>query len=301
MTQPTEAIQKKAIQNGSFEIDPKMEIGLTTLAVKELDALVNYYQTMIGLQLLDRGGDRAYLGIDNHPFLELVARPAGQRHPHAAGLYHLAILLPSRADLGHWLNHYVRTTGGMVPGAGDHIVSEALYLSDPEGNGVELYRDLPRSEWTYDNEGYFKMGTLAVDLPRMLQAAPDQPFNGLPSGTKVGHIHLQVEEIPATKRFYGELLGIKQTVPDSLASVGFFGAGGYHHHIGSNIWHSNGNRVAPEGSLGLQRFELNLSSKTALDQLLDRLDNQNVPFQTEEGKAVLIDPSGNTVVLTSGQ
>lgn len=293
--------QLKAERSAPFKIDDKLEIGVTTLAVKELDALVNYYQTMIGLQLIDKGGDRAYLGIGDQPFLELVARPAGQRYPHAAGLFHLAILLPSRADLGHWLKHYIRQTGGMVPGAGDHLVSEALYLSDPEGNGLEIYRDRPRSEWAYDANGYVKMDTLAVDMAQVIEAAPENPFSGMPSGTKIGHIHLQVADISAAKRFYSEQLGISNMVPDIIPSAAFFGAGGYHHHIGSNVWHSAGNQVAPEGALGLQRFELKLSSKTALDQLLGRLDDQNISFETEDGQAVLVDPSGNTVVLTGGR
>ncbi|MEM7802456.1 MAG: VOC family protein, partial [Chloroflexota bacterium] len=215
-------------------------------------------------------------------------------------LFHIALLLPSRADLGHWLQHYIDTENQMVGGAGDHLVSEALYLNDPEGNGIELYRDRPRSEWQTSENGHIEMATLKVDIPGVLEAAPKRPFTGLPRGTTMGHIHLQVSTIPESIGFYRGLLGITQTDRQEFSSAAFFGAGGYHHHIGNNIWHSDGASCPPEGSLGLQRFELDLSSSAELSRLLNHLDQNKTQVTTlENDRFAVTDPSGNKVILKS--
>jgi catechol 2,3-dioxygenase len=276
------------------KLDPATTVGKVTLGVADLEMMTNYYQQVIGLTRLERTSTVVELGLTATALVRLEARPGGKRYPGATGLYHLALRLPSRQDLGLWLKHFITTQNRMIDGAGDHLVSEALYLSDPEGNGIEIYRDRPRDTWEYDQNG-LKMATLAVDLPAVVAAAPNTPFRGLPAGTTMGHIHLQVADVERSLNFYCNVLGFD--LVGAMPTAGFVSVGGYHHHLGMNIWHSRGGSPPPAGSLGLISYQLVLPSVAARERLLSRLDSQGYPLEQSEAGPLLRDPAGNGLVL----
>ena len=286
------------IKETEFQIDAKLKIGLTTLKVKNLLGMVDYYTQAIGLSLLGKDSASAVLGIeaDNLPILKLIHKPHGTAYPNATGLFHLAILLPTRADLGHWLKHFAQTR--QLDGAGDHLVSEALYLYDPEGNGIEIYRDRPRSEWPTGPNSKIKMDTLAVDIPAVLAEAPDEPVETMPSGTIAGHVHLQVDDVSKAQSFYHTVLGFETTEYFSN-QAGFFGAGGYHHHIGANVWRSRGAAPPPADALGLDRYELIFSSQAELDHVVERLSAAGIDYAENDAAVEVRDPAGTLVVLKS--
>lgn len=288
----------------NIQIDPQLQIGLTTFFVKDLVGMARYYQAVIGLAELNQDYGSVILGIPadpstgeaERPILRLVNQPDGKAYPRLTGLFHLAILLPRKSDLGQWLRHY--SQNHQLDGAGDHLVSEALYLSDPEGNGLEIYWDRPRSEWTTGENGKIKMDTLRVDIPALLAAAPDEPFEKMPFGTTTGHIHLQVDDVNKAVDFYHRGLGFDMTEFFS-SQAGFFGAGGYHHHIGANIWNSRGASAPPAGSLGLSSFELIFSTDEKLEETLTRLEENNIVFDRIGTYVEVFDPAGNRLILKS--
>jgi catechol 2,3-dioxygenase len=269
------------------KIDPDTEIGSVKLAVRDLNKMVAFYQNLIGLSLFRADKDEAVLGVGKRPLVRLLSRPNGASHPTATGLFHLAILLPGRAALGQWLLYYLKN-GFQLDGVGDHLVSEALYLSDPEGNGIEMYRDRPRETWEYSN-GRIRMDTLAVDLESMLVEADPDPFNGLPDKTKMGHIHLQVNNLEKTAAFYRDILGFDLMA--KMPGAGFLSAGGYHHHIGMNTWRSYNGNVPPPNSLGLMNYEVILPNEQSKASLLQRLTENQIDF-SQNGTVKLQDPAG---------
>lgn len=278
-----------------FSIDPKTTVGQVTVGVADLDMMTAYYQNLIGLDVIERDGKTAVLGKDNAPIVNLEARPNGKQYKEATGLYHLAILVPTRPDLGQWLRHYVQKTGQMIDGAGDHFVSEALYLSDPEGNGLEIYWDRPRDQWDYEPNGQVRMGTAAVDLPSLVEGANPAPFSGMVSGTTLGHVHLQVHNISQATAFYANLIGLDFMV--GMPTATFLSAGGYHHHIGGNVWHSNNASPPPAGSLGLINYSFVLPSDESRTAVLNHLDNQNIAVEKFGDDFIVQDPSGNHLIL----
>ncbi|MCB0211764.1 MAG: VOC family protein [Anaerolineae bacterium] len=287
--------EETAPQNQTpLSIDPATRIGGVTLGVADLGQMVSFYEKLIGLKILKRTATAATLGIDNVPLVSLELRPNGQRYPRATGLFHMALLLPSREDLGQWLKHLV-THNYRLDGAGEHLVSEALYLSDPEGNGIEMYRDRPRETWEYEADGRVKMATLAVDLRALIADGSDAPFTGLPGGTTMGHIHLQVNDVNKAVQFYRDDLGMDLMA--LMPSAGFLSAGGYHHHIGANTWNSRGSTPPPAGSLGLIKYNLILPSAEAHDQVITRLENLDYPLEESETGSLIQDPAGNRVGL----
>jgi catechol 2,3-dioxygenase len=278
----------------SLTIDSTTTVGTVTLAVSDLDRLVQFYQQVIGLTVLNHNLRTAELGLGEAPLVRLEARPNGQRYPQATGLYHLALLLPTRQDLAHWLKHFVASQHRMIDGAADHLVSEALYLSDPEGNGLEIYRDRARDTWEYDGDR-IKMAILPLDLPALVAAAPETEWTGLPPGTTMGHVHLQVNDVAKAVWFYRDVLGFSYNT--GIPGAGFLGAGGYHHHIGVNTWHSEGAAPPPPGSLGLLNYTIVLPTEKVRDTLLTRLDALNYPIEHREATPLVRDPAGNSVLL----
>jgi catechol 2,3-dioxygenase len=280
--------------NVAPKLDPGTTVGQVTLGVADLEMMADYYQQAIGLSLLERTSQMVELGVGETPLVRLEARPGGKRYPGATGLYHLALRLPTRQDLGLWLKHFITTQNKMIDGAGDHLVSEALYLSDPEGNGLEIYRDRPRDTWEYDKNG-IKMATLAVDLPALVDDAPDSPFTGMPAGTRMGHVHLQVDDVTKALGFYCDVLGFDLMA--AMPTAGFISAGGYHHHIGMNIWHSRGAAPPPAGSLGLINYQIVLPTEAAREAVLSRLDSQDSRLEQTNTGPVVRDPAGNSLVF----
>jgi catechol 2,3-dioxygenase len=216
----------------------------------------------------------------------------------APGLYHLAILLPTRLDLAFALARLVQTQWPL-DGASDHLVSEALYLSDPDGNGIEIYRDRPRADWRYDG-GQLEMSTLALDLNDLvgqLRGATELQAE-VPAGTRVGHVHLQVAELSDAEAFYHGVLGFDVVVRGYPGAL-FVSAGGYHHHIGLNTWHSAGASPAPSGTVGLRSFTIELPDERQLAAALGRIEAAGLSLTREAGGALVRDPWGTGVLLTA--
>lgn len=278
----------KITDNSYSRINPQTEIGAVRLAVRDLARVSRFYQEVIGLTELGQGKDYVDLGVEDTRLVGLVSRPDGISTPYSTGLYHLALLLPSRSELGRWLLHFLEK-GYRLDGAGDHLVSEALYLSDPEGNGIEIYRDRPRGDWEIV-DGRIKMDTLPVDIQSMIQEAPGDGFKGLPGETKMGHVHLQVNDVQKVSAFYQQILGFDLVA--QLPGAGFLSAGGYHHHIGMNSWRSNGGALAPSHALGLIDYEVIVPNQSGLDTLLGRLSEHRVEFEQKDGCIRLLDPAG---------
>jgi catechol 2,3-dioxygenase len=243
-------------------------IGRVRLRVADADRMRAYYERTIGLQ-----ADGLALGADA-PLIELIDDPsAPPAPPGSTGLFHLAILVPDRPSLARAIRRVV-ASGERFTGASDHYVSEALYLRDPEGNGIEIYRDRPRSEWEYGAGGELRMGTVALDVDSVLAEAEDVDAF-MPDGTRIGHVHLHVADIPAAESFYVGDLGLDVMVRSYPGAL-FLSRDGYHHHIGLNTWQGEGAPPPPEGSRGLEDYELLLP---------------------DAAESVVADPSGNRVRL----
>ncbi|PAU85136.1 glyoxalase [Halorubrum salipaludis] len=250
-------------------------IGRAALRVADLDETTAFYRDVVGLAVLDRdAGDRptAVLGVDGTPLLVLEETPdRPERGRTEAGLFHTAFRVPTRAALGEALAR-VRDRW-RLDGASDHLVSEALYLDDPEGNGVEIYRDRPREEWPVDDDGTVRMATDPLDVQGVAAAAGADSAGSAavvdraPPGTDVGHVHLEVTSLAAFEAVYVDGLGFE--VGMSGPNVRFVAAGGYHHHLGANTWRG---RTTPAAGRGLAWFEVVVPDEAALDAVIDRLD-----------------------------
>jgi catechol 2,3-dioxygenase len=280
-------------------IDPSTSVGLVSLSVAELDRSLRFYTEAIGLAVLNRVDGEVTLGVPGRPLLHLVevsgARPWTE---FATGLYHLAILLPTSADLGRWIrNWYDR---GMPEfGQGDHLVSQALYLRDPDGHGIEIYRDRPRAEWQWEN-GRVRMASLPVDVAGLLAEAERSgvSWSGAPAETTMGHVHLQVGDIPTAEAFYHGVLGFD--VVAAMPSALFVSAGGYHHHLGMNTWHSRGSGPADPDVAQLRFYTIVLPNEEARAAVLRRLDEASIAQDRTSDGVIVRDPWANVIHLRVG-
>jgi catechol 2,3-dioxygenase len=282
-------------------IDPRTSIGAVRLAVADLDDVADFYREAIGLRPLEPEQSeivRLGTGEDAAPLVELVGDPSAPPRPrHTTGLYHLAILVPTRADLARALQR-VADAGWRLTGASDHLVSEALYLSDPEGNGIEIYRDRPREQWRY-RDGAIQMSTEPLDLDGVLgELSREDAGAGMPAGTRMGHVHLNVADLTAAEAFYSGALGFDVTVRGYPGAL-FVSAGGYHHHIGLNTWTGEGAPPPPPLSRGLRWFEIRLPGEAQLAAEEDRLRAAGFEPKRVDGGVSVDDPSGNGVLLTA--
>ncbi|MXR52073.1 VOC family protein [Halovenus sp. WSH3] len=268
----------------SSPLPPGTEIGRTALRVADRTAVVEFYREVVGLDPLRESDSRTVLGVDGEPLLVLTeGEDSSPRASDTTGLFHNAVRVPTRAALGAALRR-VRERW-RLDGASDHGVSEALYLTDPEGNGVEIYRDRPREEWPRTDDGGVEMGTYPLALEDV--AADDDGSDAAPPGTDIGHVHLEVSSLEAVDSFYTETLGFE--VQAQMADARFLGAGGYHHHIGANTWNR---RTEPAEGLGIDYVEVVVPDGDAFDTLRDRLDSaQHSVTETPEGISVR-DPDG---------
>lgn len=271
-----------------------LRIGWVALTVRDLPALSRYYQDVIGLQLLadedDENGRRHLLGCGGRALLELRHDPQAEPAARAdAGLFHTAFLLPSRAALADWLVHAL-AMGVALDGASDHLVSEALYLTDPEGNGIEIYHDRDRSDWPLAPDGSVSMATLPLDLRALAALAGRARFAGLPEGSSIGHVHLRVGDLDQAKAFYADRLGL--AVMSRYPGALFFGADGYHHHLAANIWNSRGAGPRRDGTTGLAEIAL-IADAPAFDALAARLGGTGPTIATR-------DPWGTSLTVYQG-
>jgi catechol 2,3-dioxygenase len=282
-------------ENGS--IDARTSMGSVRLTVADLDRARDFYREAIGLQEIETADGLVTLGTDQ-AVVGLVGEPDAPPRPRGtSGLFHLAILVPSRADLARALQR-VADAGWRLTGASDHLVSEALYLHDPEGNGIELYRDRPREEWPV-RDGVLQMDTLPLDLDGVLgELRKEDEGSGMPQGTRIGHVHLNVGDLAAAEAFYSGALGFDVTVRGYPGAL-FVSAGGYHHHIGLNTWAGEGAPPPPPGSRGLRQFEIRLPGRDQLAAEEDRLREAGFEPGRDGDQVIVSDPSGNGVVLSS--
>lgn len=276
-------------------------VGTVALTVSDLERSRAFYETVLGLAARELDGGVALGAPDAPALVTLRGDPAAAALDlRATGLFHLALLTPSRLELAYALARVARTRWPLT-GASDHLVSEALYLNDPDGNGIEIYRDRDRSEWGTDEHGQLAMATLRLDLQSLsdeLAGAAPVPER-LPKGTRMGHVHLQVSDVAAAEAFYAGVLGFDVTVRGYPGAL-FVAAGGYHHHIGLNTWNSAGSDPPAPGAVGLRSFEVRLPDRAELERLLARVSAAGRAAETLDGGAVLRDPSGNAVVLRCG-
>jgi catechol 2,3-dioxygenase len=219
-----------------YRLPDVTRIRSVTLQVSDLARSRNFYENILGLHAITESADRVTLGAadQSHVLFELIEQRggAGRTHRKSLGLYHTAILLPTRADLGRFLRHV--SDAGVRVGAGDHIISEALYLQDPDDLGIEVYADRPRDGWRQTN-GELVMGTDSVDFRSLLAAGDDTKWTGMPAGTTIGHVHLHVGDLKSAERFYSDGVGFDRMVWSYPGAL-FLAAGGYHHHLGTNTW-----------------------------------------------------------------
>lgn len=279
-------------------LDPRTHVGPVSLTVADLGRSLRFYNDVLGLAPAERSNGSTVLAAGDTPLLHLVELPGARPKPaRSTGLYHFAILLPSRPDLARWLRH-VLESGWPLQGWSDHGVSEAIYLGDPDGNGIEVYRDRPRSEWPVLN-GELQMVTDPLDAQGLLALAGDRtsPWT-MPAGTVMGHIHLHVASIPEAQTFYCEVLGfdlVQRYGPSAL----FVSAGGYHHHIGLNTWAGVGAPPAPVSSAGLRHFTVVLPDAATLDAVVDRVQAAGHAITQHSGGWQFHDPSGNGIRLVA--
>lgn len=275
--------------DATWRLPAETEIGRVGLVVDDLAACLEFYRDVVGLSVRSRSVDRATLGAGDEALLELRHDPdAAPRGPTTAGLFHTAFRVPSRRDLADAVARIERS--GRLDGASDHLVGEALYLSDPEDNGVEIYRDRPRSEWPGDGDGV-AMDTLPLDLDALRSEASEA--DRVPDGATVGHVHLEVSSIPRSRSFYVDRLGFAPTQSMGDSAL-FVAAGGYHHHVGLNTW--NG-RTDPSSGRGLDWFEVRVPGGDTLDTIQDRLPASST---ATTGTVVrTTDPDGIALELTT--
>jgi catechol 2,3-dioxygenase len=277
------------------EIPPDTRMGAVHLSVSDLARSIAYYESAIGLHVHSSDGGRAALGAGGEDLLVLTEQPGARPATGFSGLFHFALLLPERADLARFLLH---AASEQVPltGLSDHFVSEAIYLRDPDAHGIEIYWDRPRELW--EGQVAQRLTTLPLDT-RDLVRGVNGSFDGLAGGTVMGHVHLRVADVPAANAFYAGVLGF-----GVMAAMGdqatFLSAGGYHHHLGANIWESAGRPPAPEGTARLERMTIVLPDAAALDRLAGQAERAGVvPEPLEDGVLGLRDPSGNPVALVA--
>jgi catechol 2,3-dioxygenase len=295
----------------SATIAASTSLGPVHLTVADLARSIAYYERAVGLRTLDGPpgetstsgtptsptGRRAVLGVGERALLVLVEQPGARPVTHSTGLYHFALLVPQRVDLARWLAHVAHERVPLV-GLSDHFVSEAVYLSDPDGHGIEIYCDRPRAHW--EGQVAARMTTLPLDVESLLAELPDRrapDFRGLSVDTVMGHVHLKVAAVPPAIAFYRDVLGfaLMAALGDHAA---FLSTGGYHHHIGANTWESAGASPPPAGVAALRHATIVLPDETERERVLARVAAHGYEPQPGEEGPLVHDPSGNALVLS---
>ncbi|HEX6644250.1 MAG TPA: VOC family protein [Gemmatimonadales bacterium] len=281
------------IAPAGYRLPDATQIGRVILQVADLERSLAYYGTVVGFSVLAREADRAELGPAGGPVLvELRERKGARPVPRRGllGLYHFAILLPDRRSLGAFLRHLAEA--GEQAGMSDHLVSEAIYLTDPDGLGIEVYADRPRASWR-DVDGQLVMATNPLDTRSLLAAAGDAPWSGLPAGTVIGHVHLFVGNIDQAARFYHDGLGFDKTVWNYPGAL-FLSAGGYHHHLGTNTW-AAGAAPAGDDDARLVEWDLVVPSEGDAARALDSVAAGGGAVTREGAGGIARDPWGTAV------
>jgi catechol 2,3-dioxygenase len=284
----------------NFRLPDATRIGRVRLQVADLDRSIGYYESVIGLRLIARHGDIATLGPhdDDTVLVELHAkagvRPTTRRG--LIGLYHFAILLPTRAALGRFVRHLASI--GAYAGMSDHFVSEAVYLQDPDGLGIEVYADRPRSTWRIDNR-QLAMASEPLDVASLLAEAGNESWTGAPKGTTIGHVHLYVRDIDQAAAFYHEGLGFDKIVWSYPGAL-FMSAGGYHHHLGTNTWAASA-ALATDDDARMLEWELLLPDASSVNAAAEHLASRGISVDQSKGDAVIRDPWGTQLRIVAAR
>ncbi len=276
----------------SGSIDRAAHIGAVHLTVSDLDRAVRFYEAHLGFIVHRREERTAWLGAGAADLLVLTACEKAPRVRGTTGLYHFAILVPTRADLSRSLRRLVETAT-VLQGAADHGVSEALYLADEDGNGIEIYRDRRPEDWPRVG-GRLQMRADPVDFEDLLAERGGDGSGFLPSGTVIGHVHLHVSRIDDARRFYVDVIGfelMQRYGPSAL----FVAAGGYHHHVGLNTWAGVGAPPPPPGAIGLKHFDVVLPDERAIAEVIARVTAAGIPTESVERGVLVRDPANNAI------
>jgi catechol 2,3-dioxygenase len=280
----------------TFASRTPLHVGMIGLVARDLDLLANFYRDLLGLREIERGRDKVRLGVGEVPLIEIEHRPnAKLDDPAQAGLYHTAFLMPTRRDHARWITHIARNKVP-ITGASDHGVSEAFYLDDPEGNGIEVYNDRPRERWTWEN-GLVTMQTKQLDIEAILEEIDRSTatYTEAPAGLRIGHVHLRVGSIEKAEEFYRGTLGLDLTRRRGGAT--FMSSGGYHHHVGANVWHSDGAGQRDPNRAGLAWFSVEAADGAAYEAAIARLKTANAPVNAMPGGIETADPFGTHLRL----
>lgn len=275
-----------------FQLAAETQPGTVALKVNNLADQTKFYRDVIGLAVYEQNTMQSILGAHDSQQTLLILRRVVSPLPITpkTGLYHVAFLLPTRKDLGNALIHYLTEQAPLI-GASDHGYSEALYLTDPEGNGIEVYHDKPRSQWDIRPDGEIPGITIEMDAQAVVDAA-DRQWSGFPAGTKVGHVHLKVANLAATEEFYTDVLGLSLKT-NFGKSAKFFASGGYHHHIAGNIWTGRDLASSDPHDLGLAYYTFWTQNDQELARIKENLEKLQQPFEVLAGQQLaLTDPSG---------
>lgn len=284
----------------SFHQPPVTFVSQVNLKVQSLERSLAFYQEVIGFKVYEKTATSAQLSADGKTVLLSIEEPSDviPKQGRTTGLYHYALLLPDRTDLAKILKHFLQIRYPLQ-GASDHLVSEALYLADPDGNGIEIYIDRPASKWDW-NGGQVVMATEALDAENLLAEDIGGTWNGLPTGTVMGHIHLHVAELTRTEEFYTKGLGfevVSRYGPQAL----FISSGKYHHHIGLNTWNGAGAPKPSANSVGLESYTLVFGDEVELKDTVYRLKEIGAAVKEEKGIYITEDPSGNRIKLVTAK
>ena len=283
-----------------YRLPAATRLGPVRLQVADLERSLAYYEGVLGLRVLTRGDQSAALGSEGEArvLVELHERPGAAPVPRRGrlGLYHFAILLPERAALGRFIRHLAET--GEHAGMSDHLVSEAVYLSDPDGLGIEVYADRPRGAWRHEGR-QLVMATEPLDVEDLVRAAGSEKWTGMPAGTVIGHVHLFVGDLEAAAGFYHAGLGLDKVVWSYPGAL-FLSAGGYHHHLGTNTW-AKGAAPAREDDARLLEWEIRVPAVADARAALASLARAGVAVDAAEDGGVARDPWGTAVRLRGAQ
>jgi len=282
-----------------FRLPDETYIDSVRLQVADLDRSIAYYKEVLGAHLLKRSGGIAELGsaADGKAIIRLVEKPDARAVPRRGllGLYHFAVLLPDRASLGRFVAHLGEI--GAYAGMSDHLVSEAVYLTDPDGLGIEVYADRPRDTWRLIDR-QLEMATKPLDVADVISAAGGKKWDGMPAGTRIGHVHFYVGNIDRAARFYHEGLGMDKIVWNYPGAL-FMSAGGYHHHVGTNTW-AAGASPASDADARLLDWELVVPDSTAVQGAAASISAAGYPVERDGDALVATDEWGIKVRISAG-
>jgi len=290
--------QTKVVTN--YRIHPDSKPGFVHLTVANLNQQINFYQKTVGLQLHWREGDSAGLGAGQADLLRLTEMPKARRYRGTTGLYHMAFLLPNRRELARAIGRFFNQRYTNYPT--DHILTKSVYLDDLEGNNIEIYTESPE-DGTFGVEngnivarrtnGSLSDGREPMDLDKLFShlSGEDRLNAPMPPETKIGHVHLFVANLNATRHFYHDLLGMDDMGVARAFRMGMVSAGGYHHHIGYNTWQGEGAPPSPSNSLGMRYFSFYLPNPTELERMAEHMLQIGVTFERREEGLFIRDPS----------